>query len=76
MEPAEAEAKPVRPAAEPRGAEQKGRRAEAAENTGAPGSVTAGKLGATETSGGEPKPGAEETGHAKEVEGKREEAGG
>ena len=44
-------------------------------NIGAPGRVTACKQGATETSGGEPKLGAEETGHAQDVEGKREEAG-
>ena len=33
------------------------------------------KQGNTETSGGEPQPGAEETGHVKEDEGKREESG-
>ena len=76
VEPAEAEAKPETPEAEPGGAEQKGGRPEAAGNTGAPGRDTAGRLGATETSGVELKPGAEETGHTDADEGKREEAGG
>ena len=47
-EPAEAEGKPKIPAAEARGAAQKGVREDAAENPGVPRSKTAGKQGASE----------------------------